>query len=112
MNSVYLLLGSNIGNSLEQLKTSIRHIENNIGRVISRTTTEVTRETFSDDCADFSRNTNGRGVRDLPRAPIVEAVIDFRARTVEKLEESAFRSALEPQLPDYRSRGNHCMSEN
>ena len=38
----------------------------------------------------------------LPRAPIVEAVIDLRARPAQQLEEQTFRSALEPQLQGYR----------
>ncbi len=37
----------------------------------------------------------------LPHAPIVEAVIDIRARAAQKLEESSLRSALEPRLEGY-----------
>ena len=37
----------------------------------------------------------------LPRAPIVEAVIEVRARATQTLEESALRSALEPGLVGY-----------
>lgn len=37
----------------------------------------------------------------LPRAPIVEAVIDIRARAARNLDESSFRSRLEPKLDGY-----------
>ena len=37
----------------------------------------------------------------LPHAPIVEAVIDIRARATEKLEESSLRSHLEAKLKGY-----------
>lgn len=37
----------------------------------------------------------------LPSAPIVEAVIEIRARATRALEESSFRSALEPRLSGY-----------
>ena len=37
----------------------------------------------------------------LPRAPIVEAVIDIRARAQAQWDESAAKSQLEPKLPDY-----------
>jgi uncharacterized protein (TIGR04255 family) len=37
----------------------------------------------------------------LPRAPIVEAVIDIRARATQKLEESSLRSILEARLDGY-----------
>jgi len=37
----------------------------------------------------------------LPRAPIVEAVIEIRARAIQTLEESSLRSALEPRLAGY-----------
>ncbi|MGH8544088.1 MAG: TIGR04255 family protein [Gammaproteobacteria bacterium] len=37
----------------------------------------------------------------LPRAPIVEAVIEIRARATKTLEESSLRSALEPRLAGY-----------
>jgi len=37
----------------------------------------------------------------LPRAPIVEAVIDVRARAKQKLEESSLRSQLEARLDGY-----------
>jgi uncharacterized protein (TIGR04255 family) len=37
----------------------------------------------------------------LPRAPIVEAVIEIRARATNTLEESSLRSALEPRLAGY-----------
>jgi uncharacterized protein (TIGR04255 family) len=37
----------------------------------------------------------------LPRAPIVEAVIEIRARATKTLEESSLRSTLEPRLADY-----------
>jgi uncharacterized protein (TIGR04255 family) len=37
----------------------------------------------------------------LPHAPIVEAVIDIRARAAQKLEESSVRSRLEPSLEAY-----------
>ena len=34
MNSIYLLLGSNIGNCKQQLQSSIKHIEKTIGKLI------------------------------------------------------------------------------
>ena len=37
----------------------------------------------------------------LPRAPIVEAVIEIRARATQTLEESSLRAALEPRLAGY-----------
>ena len=37
----------------------------------------------------------------LPRAPIVEAVIEIRARATQTLEEASLRSALEPKLAGY-----------
>jgi uncharacterized protein (TIGR04255 family) len=37
----------------------------------------------------------------LPRAPIVEAVIEIRVRTSRTLEETSLRSILEPKLSDY-----------
>jgi len=37
----------------------------------------------------------------LPRAPIVEAVIEIRARATQTLEESSLRSILEPRLDGY-----------
>jgi uncharacterized protein (TIGR04255 family) len=37
----------------------------------------------------------------LPRAPIVEAVIEIRARTNQTLEETSLRSTLEPKLAGY-----------
>ena len=37
----------------------------------------------------------------LPHAPIVEAVIDIRARAAQKLEESSVRSRLESSLEAY-----------
>ena len=37
----------------------------------------------------------------LPRAPIVEAVIEIRSRATQTLEESPFRSTLEPRLAGY-----------
>jgi uncharacterized protein (TIGR04255 family) len=37
----------------------------------------------------------------LPRAPIVEAVIEIRARATQTLEESSLRSSLEPRLDGY-----------
>jgi uncharacterized protein (TIGR04255 family) len=37
----------------------------------------------------------------LPRAPIVEAVIEIRAHATQTLEESSLRSALEPRLTAY-----------
>jgi uncharacterized protein (TIGR04255 family) len=37
----------------------------------------------------------------LPRAPIVEAVIEIRARATKTLEESSLRSILEPRLAGY-----------
>ena len=37
----------------------------------------------------------------LPRAPIVEAVIEIRSRATQTLEESPFRSTLEPRLTGY-----------
>jgi uncharacterized protein (TIGR04255 family) len=41
------------------------------------------------------------GFEHLPHAPIVEAVIDIRARAAQKLEESSVRSNLEPRLDGY-----------
>jgi|RhiMetdeSRZDD1v2_1073273.scaffolds.fasta_scaffold145169_4 uncharacterized protein (TIGR04255 family) len=37
----------------------------------------------------------------LPRAPIVEAVVEIRARTTQTLGETSLRSALEPKLAGY-----------
>ena len=37
----------------------------------------------------------------LPRAPIVEAVIEIRARATQTLEDSSLRSTLEPRLDGY-----------
>jgi uncharacterized protein (TIGR04255 family) len=43
----------------------------------------------------------GEAFEHLPCAPIVEAVIDIRARAAQKLEESSVRSRLEPSLDGY-----------
>ena len=37
----------------------------------------------------------------LPRAPIVEAVIEIRARATKALEETSLRTAIEPKLAGY-----------
>jgi uncharacterized protein (TIGR04255 family) len=37
----------------------------------------------------------------LPRAPIVEAVIEIRARATKSLEETSLRTAIEPELAGY-----------
>ena len=42
MNHAYLLLGSNMGDSLHQLQTSIKHIETHIGKVTRRSALYLT----------------------------------------------------------------------
>ena len=43
----------------------------------------------------------GEKFENLPRAPIVEAVIEIRARPAEALEEASLRSTIEPNLAGY-----------
>ena len=53
MNSTYLLLGSNMGNSGERLQTAIENIEEKIGSVIRRSTLYATAAWGNTDQPDF-----------------------------------------------------------
>jgi len=53
MNKIYLLLGSNIGNSIKQLSIAINHIEINIGLVSRKSNLYVTAAWGNANQADF-----------------------------------------------------------
>ena len=50
--------------------------------------------------SEFKINASDR-FEHLPNAPIVEALIDFRARATVPWDEASFGEALKPMLPDY-----------
>ena len=53
MNSTYLLLGSNMGNSEEQLQTSIELIETHVGKLIRKSSLYATAAWGNEDQPDF-----------------------------------------------------------
>ncbi|MEJ7586556.1 MAG: 2-amino-4-hydroxy-6-hydroxymethyldihydropteridine diphosphokinase [Ferruginibacter sp.] len=53
MNKIYLLLGSNMGNSQEQLKTATRHVEKNTGQVTAASGLYITAPWGNSDQPDF-----------------------------------------------------------
>ncbi|MDO9373830.1 MAG: 2-amino-4-hydroxy-6-hydroxymethyldihydropteridine diphosphokinase [Ferruginibacter sp.] len=53
MNSTYLLLGSNMGNSEEQLKISIAHIKKSVGRILNKSSLYATAAWGNTEQPDF-----------------------------------------------------------
>jgi 2-amino-4-hydroxy-6-hydroxymethyldihydropteridine diphosphokinase len=53
MNNTYLLLGSNMGNSQQQLQVATKHIEENIGKITHRSSLYATAAWGNPDQPDF-----------------------------------------------------------